>query len=96
MSRMNVKCPKCGSEHVQLSQSENKHGIIYLLLFWMIYVWVIFAKWFIGLCVLCFFDWWMAIIKKKQGKPYLWKFRGWFSNRKRFYYCHNCGYNFKA
>ena len=41
-------------------------------------------------------DWWLAIIKKIQGKGYVWKSKRWFSGRKKTYYCHDCSYNFKG
>ena len=38
---VNRKCPKCGSEKVQLSSTKSKHGCLFLLLFGIFYVfWV--------------------------------------------------------
>ena len=31
---VNKKCPKCGSENVQLSNESSKHGCLFLILFW--------------------------------------------------------------
>lgn len=93
---MNVKCPNCGSTRVQLSNERSKHGLLWFVLFGVFYImWIIF-KWFIGLCVLIFFDSWMFFLKKAQGKGYVFKSKGWFSGNKRIYYCHDCGTNFKA
>ena len=78
---LNQQCPKCGSNRVQLSNVESKHGC-----FWFL----------IGLMVFMLIDWWLAIIKKSQGKGYVWKSKRWFSGRKKTYYCHDCSYNFKG
>ena len=93
---INVKCPKCGGTKVQLSSESNKHGCIMTILFGVYYlIWAMF-KWIIGLCILMFVDWWMAIVKKSQGKGYVWQSKRWFSNRRKVYFCHDCGYNFRA
>ncbi len=93
---INVKCPNCGSSKVQLSNEEKKHGCFWFLIFgWYFIFWVIF-KYIIGLMVLLCFDWWMAIIKKSSGKGYIWKSRRFFGGRRRIYYCHDCGKNFRA
>lgn len=93
---INVKCPKCGSTQVQLSNESSKHGCLFTVLFGMWYLMLVFIKWCIGLCALIFYDWWMAIIKKRNDKGYVWHSKKWFSNRKKIYYCHSCGYNFRA
>lgn len=93
---LNRKCPKCGSEKVQLSDNERKHGCLWLALFGSLYCIYLICKWIIGFSVLIFFDWWMAIIKRKQNKGYVWKSKKFFSGRSRYYYCHDCGYNFKV
>ena len=93
---MNPKCPKCGSDRVQLSNERSKHGCLwFVLLGWLFLIWLM-VKWCIGFIVLCCIDWWMAIIKKSQGKGYIWKCKRWFSGKKRIYYCHECSYNFKG
>ena len=53
-------------------------------------------KWIIGLLFFVLYDWWMAIIKGILGKGHVWQCRKWFAGTKRVYYCHDCGYNFKA
>ena len=94
---INLKCPKCGSEHVQLSNERSKHGCLWFVLFGLWYVlYVVCVRWMIGLMLLICYDWWMAIIKKAQGKGYVWQCRKWFSGKKRVFYCHDCGYNFRA
>lgn len=93
---LNVKCPKCGSTRVQMSNERSKHGCLWLLLFGFYYVMLVMFKWCIGLMVLMLIDWWMAIIKACQKKGYIWKFKRWFSGTKKVYYCHDCGYNFKG
>ena len=90
------KCPRCGSSRVQLSSERSKHGCLWAILFGMYYiVWIMF-KWSIGLCILFVWDWWMAIIKKASGKGYVWQSKKWFSGKNQVFYCHNCGYNFRA
>ena len=79
----NQKCPKCGSSHVQLSNVESKHGFFWFLLFGWIYLVLIPIKWCLGLLTILCIDWWMALIKKKQGKGYVWKGKRWFSGRKK-------------
>ena len=93
---LNQKCPRCGSTHVQLSNVESKHGCLWFILFGWLYVMWVFMKWIIGFMIIILFDWWMAIIKKSQGKGYVWKGKRWFSGRKKIYYCHDCSYNFKG
>ena len=93
---MNVKCPKCGSTQVQLSDTKGGHGCLWFILFgWLYLIWLP-IKWTIGLTVLLLIDWWMAIIKKCTGKGYIWKCRRWFSGKRKIYYCHSCGHNFKG
>lgn len=92
----NVKCPKCGSTHVQLSNIQSKHGCLWFILLGWLYLFALAFKWLIGLMILCCVDWWMSIVKKLQGKGYIWKCKRWFSGNKKVYYCHNCGYNFKG
>lgn len=93
---VNKKCPKCGSTKVQLSNESNKHGCLYTILFGWFYIFWIFIRWMIGFFVFAFYDWWMAIIKGGIGKGYVWQSKRWFSNRRRVYYCHDCGHNFRA
>ncbi len=90
------KCPKCGSEKVQLSNISSKHGCLWFILFGIFYVIWVMIKWCIGLAVLCLYDWWMAIIKSKQQKGYVWRSKKWFSGSKKTYFCHDCGHNFTA
>ena len=93
---LNQQCPKCGSTHVQLSNVESKHGCLWFILFGWVYCFWVFIKGCIGLMIFMCIDWWMAIIKKSQGKGYVWKGKRWFSGRKKIYYCHDCSYNFKG
>ena len=93
---LNQQCPKCGSTHVQLSNIENKHGCFWFIIFGLPYLFWVMIKWCIGCMVFMFFDWWMAIVKKSQGKGYVWKSKRWFSGRKKTYYCHDCSHNFKG
>lgn len=93
---LNRKCPKCGSTNVQLSNERSKHGCLFTLLFGVYYLIVVMFKWMIGLCVFALYDWWMAIIKKASGKGYVWQSKKWFSGKKQVWYCHDCGYNFRA
>lgn len=65
---LNVKCPKCGSTKVQLSNESNKHGCLYLVLFGIWYFMWLMCKWCIGLMVFVCYDWWMAIVHKAAGK----------------------------
>lgn len=92
----NKRCPRCGSEKVQLSQEKSKHGCWWFILFgWTFVVWRL-IKMLIGLVIFVVFDWWMAIIRAILDKGYVWHSKKWFSNKKRIYYCHDCGYNFTA
>ena len=91
-----MQCPKCGSTKVQLSNVESSKGCIYFLVFGWIYLVLIPIKWCIGIAVFAFIDWWMAIVKKGQGKGYVYKCRRWFSGKRKMYYCHDCSHNFKG
>ena len=93
---VNVKCPKCGDTRVQLSNEMSKHGCLWTFLFGIFYLFWIVIKWCIGLSIFAFYDWWMAIVHKSTGKGHVWQAKRWFSNRRRIYYCHNCGHNFRA
>ena len=93
---VNRKCPKCGGRHVQLSNEQSRHGCLFTILFGIWYLMLVFIRWLIGLILLCVWDWWMAILKTLMGKGYVWQCRKWFSGTKRIYYCHDCGYNFRA
>ena len=93
---INVTCPKCGSTKVQLSNESSKQGCLYAVLFGIYYFIWIMIRWMIGFMVFICYDWWMAIVHKSSGKGHVWQAKRWFSNRRRIYYCHNCGYNFRA
>ena len=93
---INVRCPKCGSTKVQLSSESKKHGCLWLILFgWYYVIWVM-IKWMIGAFIFMIYDWWMAIVKAIAGKGHVWRCRKWFTGTRRIYYCHDCGYNFRA
>lgn len=93
---INVKCPKCGSTKVQLSNELKKHGCLWFILFGIYYIFWVMIKWCISLMVFFVYDWWMAIVKKATGKGHVWQVKKWFSTRSKIYYCHECGYNFRA
>lgn len=93
---INRKCPKCGGEHVQLSNERSKHGCFWFLIFGVYYIILLMFKWIIGMCFFVCYDWWMAIVKKISGKGHVWQCKKWFSGNKKIYYCHDCGFNFKA
>ena len=88
---VNVKCPKCGSTKVQLSNEMSKHGCLWTVLFGIYYFMWIMIKWCIGLMIFICYDWWMAIVKKSSGKGHVWQSKRWFSNRRRIFFCHDCG-----
>ena len=93
---VNIKCPKCGSTKVQLSNEMSKHGCLYFVLFGLPYfIWLV-CKWMIGMTIFMFYDWWMSIVHKASGKGHVWQSKRWFSNRRRIYFCHDCGHNFRA
>ena len=92
---LNKKCPKCGSEKVQLSDVSKGHGCFWMIIFGWIYIMWLMFKWMIGLMVLIIYDWWVAIIKRVQKKGHVWQCKKWFSGKRKIYYCHECGHNFK-
>ena len=93
---LNRKCPKCGSDKVQLSNVRSKNGCLWFILFgfWFL-IWRL-VKFCIALTLLVLIDWWMAIIKAAQKKGYVWQSLKWLSGSKKNYYCHECGHNFAA
>ena len=93
---INYRCPKCGSTHVQVSNEKSKHGCFWAICFGLLYFMWLICKWTVGFLFLIYYDWWMAIICKANGKGYIWHSAKWFSTKKRICYCHNCGHNFKA
>lgn len=93
---INPKCPRCGSDKVQLTAEKSKHGCLKLFFFGIFYFIWLLIKWSIGLVLLVIYDWWMWIIHSLLGKGHVWQCRKWISNRRRMYYCHSCGHNFIA
>ncbi|MGN0905655.1 MAG: hypothetical protein ACI4NM_00780 [Bullifex sp.] len=93
---INRQCPRCGSTHVQLSDERSKHGCLWFLVFGFFYLIWILIKWSIGFVVFFLIDWWMAVIRSVQHRGYVWKCRTFFSGTKQLFYCHDCGYNFRA
>ena len=71
---INMRCPKCGSYKVQLSDERSKHGCFWFLVFGILYLIWIPIKWCIGVMILLLFDWWMALIKALCHKGYVWKY----------------------
>ena len=93
---INIRCPQYGSSRVQLSNESSKHGCLFTVLFGVYFIFWLLIRWCIGILLLIFYDWWMAILYKVQKKGYVWQSKRWFSNRRRIYYCHDCGHNFRA
>lgn len=96
---LNVKCPKCGSSNVQLSDVNKRSGCVgclFYLIFGIFYVLWILMKWTVGFMVLLCIDWWMAIIAACRKKGYSLKCKRWFTTKRKYYYCHDCGHNFKT
>lgn len=48
---INVRCPRCGSTKVQLSNESSKHGCLYTALFGIWYLMWIMCKWMVGIIV---------------------------------------------
>lgn len=82
---INVKCPKCGGTHVQLSNERSKHGCIWFLLFGIYYICWVMVKWIIGLMFFICYDWWAAIIHSAAGKVMFGKVKSGFPARKEFF-----------
>ncbi len=93
---INRKCPKCGSSRVQLANERSKHGCFWFLVFGIFYIFYVIFKWFTGMMIFICYDIWMFIANKTRGRGYVWQCLKWFSGNKRFFYCHECGYNFRA
>lgn len=81
---INRKCPRCGSQQVQLSNERSKHGCLWLILFGIYYICWIFLKWMIGFCVFLCYDWWMVIVKQASGKGHVWQCKKFFLTRKKY------------
>lgn len=95
---VNRKCPKCGSNKVQLSSQKSKMGwgCLGAILFGVFYFMHIMIKWMIGFVVFIIWDWYMYLIKAVQRKGYVWQSKKWFSGKKQVFFCHDCGYSFNA
>lgn len=93
---LNRRCPKCNSTRVALTVQQSKHGCLFFFLFGLYYLAWYFVRCGIGFILFLTLDWWLALLKYAQGKSYVWKSKRWFSNRRRYYYCHECGHNFKG
>ncbi len=81
---------------MQLTTDTGKHGCLYLFLFGWVYLAWLLLKWTLALLVLVYYDWWMALVKMLIGKRHIWVSLCMFSFRRKTYYCHSCGYNFRA
>lgn len=93
---LNPKCPKCGSSKVRLTTQSSKHGFLWFILFgWLWLMWWL-CKAMAAFCVLVYFDWWYALIKKNQGKGYVWLSKRIMQNKTRTFYCEECNHNFKG
>lgn len=93
---INPQCPRCGSNMAQLTKEESKHGCFYMFLFGIWYFMWIFIKWIFAFSLLVYLDWWLALICKLMGRGYVWKSKRLLSTKRRTYFCHNCGHNFKT
>ena len=93
---INPQCPRCGSNMAQLTKEESKHGCFYMFLFGIRYFMWIFIKGIFAFSVLVDLDWWLALICKLMGRGYVWKSKRLLSTKRRTYFCHNCGHNFKT
>lgn len=92
---LNVKCPQCGSDNVQLSDVKRGHGCLWLILFgWLYVIWLV-IKMIIGFVILICLDWWLAIVMRCLKKPYTWLSKGFFGGNRKLYFCHSCGLNFR-
>jgi hypothetical protein len=84
MSR-HKRCSKCGNA---LFPDNIDEEILYGILYGIIYVIILLVKWMIGLMILVFYDWWMAIcysvytVVTKDKRRYRWKCRNWFLNNR--------------
>lgn len=93
---INKKCPKCGSNKVQLVNERSKHGFLWFVLFGLFWCGWWLCKAMFAFMVFIFFDWWYAIIKKNQGKGYVWISKRMIENKARIYHCNECNHNFRA
>ncbi len=91
---LNSRCPRCGSENTQLSAETRTRGCLWLIAFGWYYVAFVALKWFVGVMLFLFIDWWLAIIFACIRRPYRWTCRRFFTGRRRYYFCHNCGHNY--
>lgn len=93
---INVRCPECGGSDIQVLGESDKPGCFRLIIFEIPYFAFMMVRWCIGLCVLIFWDLCISIVCKIRGKGYVWRSKKWFSNRRKVYFCHNCGHTFRA
>lgn len=93
---MKMKCPKCGSEKIRLVQSERKMSWAFALIFWAVYPFYFLVKVSVALIVLCYYDWWMYLVKKHQNKGYVWISKSMIKGRRNIYFCNTCHKSFKA
>lgn len=93
---INRKCPKCGSEKVQLSNVKGNSGLLKFIFFGGFYLMWIFTKWCIGATLLVVWDSWNFILASKKEVGYVWQSKKWFALNKHAFFCHECAYNFTA
>lgn len=93
---INPKCPKCGSTKTKITTERNKHSFLWFVLFGWLWLFWWLCKAMAALMVLIYFDWWYAIIKKNQGKGYVWISKRIIQNSSRTYYCEKCHHNFRG
>ena len=79
------RCTRCGST---LFPDNIDEEILYGILYGIFYIVILLVKWTIGLIVLVFYDWWMAIcysayaLVTRDQRRYRWKCRNWFLHNK--------------
>ncbi len=93
---LNPKCPRCGGTRAVLTTENKRHGCFWLLLFGIYYVIWSIIRWIIGLLIFILIDWWMFLLKHLMGKGYVMKCKRWFSPWRRYFYCPDCGTNFRG
>ena len=91
-----MKCPKCGSTKIRLVRYERKLTWLWLIIFWAVYPFWLLIKGTIALMVLAYYDWWMYLIKKHQGKGYIWLSKRMIQNNRKIFFCNNCGKTFRG
>ena len=89
------RCPNCRSENVLISYEKEEETNFLVIFLGILYLFVLLARWTVGIILFLIYDSWRAIIENSRGRIHLYKSKKWFRGSKKSYYCQGCKTHFK-